>query len=333
VRDYPHVAALIEKNSPPYYTGWKLIRPTLESVVQAARTKRLAKQRAALVGQRKVIVELLYKTYLKTLKPSQWFFQPSSVEVCEFSPFNEIVEAPDGVTVDAASFGEAMERLPGLIAIWTEGRRRTLMDLLLESLKDMVGGTSLPKPLPETHTNGHGEKEKGRETKMGQEDGEVTEDKGEKEAIIRPNPSASTIPSPSNTIDTLNLATSVFECGRGCLDNRSPWGYLFSNPLIAWEGVNTHQCKERDISTLIYDQTQVVASVYKFSVRGSTCAASLISLAGLDVARTTPADMDDRDLLFFCQSCGPQKDIYEALTWVVFTWRSAVCLVVSARFH
>jgi hypothetical protein len=278
-------------------------------MVQNKKAERLAIERQHRITSRCPIVEKLYKSYLKCLKPSQVFFQPCVVQVCELPKFNDLVQAADDVNIDAASFAEAMEMLPGLIIAWTEERRKMLLDLISASSKELAGTTT----------------------------------SGASSQPLVP-PTAAPVPglqsaslSATEAVDPLSLATSVFECGEACARNISPWGRMFGNCLIAWEGVNTHQCKRYITTTgTVVTEPQAVTSMYKFSQSGSAAAASLILAAGLKTDRATPMDMDRLDLLFSCHSCGPQRCYSRnEYGYFVYTWRSAVCcpsLFILDRF-
>lgn len=122
------------------------------------------------------------------------------------------------------------------------------------------------------------------------------------------------------TIDLLDLATSVFECALKCIANQSVWGQGYGNPLFGWDGVVTHRCK---ISSWVSPISEIPTEV-ALSERGSGAAAKLISLAGLNVASATPADMDKKNLRFFCSECGPRSFIDNSYGRCAYTWRSGV---------
>jgi hypothetical protein len=283
---------------------WNCIRPILEPIVQHAKARRLASERAAVIDSRTQILEPLYKLYLKNLLPSQWAFQPSVAEVCEFSPFDTLVQAPNEVVITTASFSEAIMLLPGLISTWIQERRQRLLDMLPASSKVSTNApSSLPivsRPSTVTITG-----------------------------LLPARNTASCIS--TSTIDRLSLAASVFECGNSaCRGNFTPWdGWRskFCNALIAWDGIHTHQCRER--GTFFSRKRCSIPSVYEFSPEGSAAAIALISLAGLEVSSATPWDMDQRDLRFFCNTCGP-RDHHKTYGRDVYTWRSAVRIVASS---
>jgi len=114
----------------PFCAVWNRIRPTLEPIVEARKIRRQETERKGLLETRTSLVENLYKTYLKTLKPSQWFFQPCPAEVCEFSPFNEHINAASDLSVKEKTFAAAMTMLPGLLVMWAEERRKGLLEML-----------------------------------------------------------------------------------------------------------------------------------------------------------------------------------------------------------
>jgi hypothetical protein len=292
---------------------WNRILPILEPFVQHKKADRLARERAALIHNRTRIVDSVYKSYLKTLLPSQWAFHPCVAEVCKFSPFDALVQAPDEVTVNAASFAEAVVMLPGLVATWMQERRQMLLDMLSASSKHSADATS-------SSGGGH---------TLLNVAGSCTTKIAESSSATDTTSSSYT---PPGTVDRLSLATSVFMCGSTCSSNNSSWGgpgSQYSNALIAWDGIHTHQCQER----VVYYSSELrpwgIPSVYQFSVAGSAAAVTLVSLAGLKPSSATPRDMDQRDLRFFCKSCGPRGHARGSYGRDVYTWRSAVCLVLS----
>ncbi|KAF9464012.1 hypothetical protein BDZ94DRAFT_532928 [Collybia nuda] len=125
---------------------------------------------------------------------------------------------------------------------------------------------------------------------------------------------------PAPGIDPLTLATSVFECARKCLANQSVWGCEYGNPLFGWDGVAPHHCTVDPWRTINGDSSTMIA----FSEKGSAAAAKFVAFAGLDVATTTPADMDKKDLRFFCSICGPKYSRDHPFGRCAYTWRSGV---------
>ncbi|KAF9464002.1 hypothetical protein BDZ94DRAFT_1257356 [Collybia nuda] len=105
---------------------WKRIQPILEPQIREHRKARILAAHEAIVEQRKTILKDMYKSYLKTLQPSQWLYHPRSKELTEFSVFEPLINADDEVTVDNASFQEPMSMLPGLISTWSEQRMANL---------------------------------------------------------------------------------------------------------------------------------------------------------------------------------------------------------------
>ncbi|KAJ7691739.1 hypothetical protein B0H17DRAFT_1179481 [Mycena rosella] len=119
---------------------------------------------------------------------------------------------------------------------------------------------------------------------------------------------------------SLDLATTVFvctrpSCGTGYAQPTSP------NVLTGWEGAAGHHCRQSD------HFSRRVASVetnFALSKRGSTAAAFLVTLAGLDTKQATCAEMDRLDLRFVCIACPPRAAPGKKQAYQVFTWRTAV---------
>jgi hypothetical protein len=120
----------------------------------------------------------------------------------------------------------------------------------------------------------------------------------------------------------MELATTIFQCATKCNANESVWGGGYSNPLFGWEGAVTHSCK----SVQIYYYNKEIQTELAFSEKGSAAAAKLITLSGLDPASATPADMEKKDLRFFCSECVPRDFANFLYGRCAYSWRSGVSL-------
>ncbi|KAF8066603.1 hypothetical protein FPV67DRAFT_1495663 [Lyophyllum atratum] len=129
----------------------------------------------------------------------------------------------------------------------------------------------------------------------------------------------SQLTSDSRTIDPIDLATTVFECGSTCDVSYSPWGSHYGKPLFAYDGASSHHCKLSPYNRLSEKDLSPV-----FSNKGSAAATSLVSLAGLSATHATPADMDQCDLRFFCSECTAKKRMSGLFARSVYTWRAGV---------
>lgn len=271
-------------------TVWNRVQPILEPIIIQAKEYRLANERRALVNSRIDVLEPVFISYIKTLKPMQWRFLPSAAEVAEFSLFKDVIQAPNNIRVTPASFTPLVDALPALIADWSQGRKTSLLQMFTASKENLPKATCVPPAFIE--------------------DGEITD---------------TPISNPDHSVDLLSLAIAVFQCGQGlCYHDNSAWGVGVSNTLIGWDEVNSHHCRPRSFN--YWDSSSVrVPSVYKFSPTGSAAASALVSVAKLCPHCTTAQDMDDHAFLFFCNKCGSQHNP-GGHGRAVFTWRAAVRL-------
>lgn len=287
--------------------AWKRIHPALEPLIQETRARRLPHARADAIKCRIAIVNSLYHRYLQTLLPSQWALQPCVADVCQFSPFDTLVQAPNHVIVDFTSFAEAVTMLPGLISTWTQNKQRRLLDMLPvpASSNLTVSCNDLFSPTVSWHSA---------------------------RTVAQSSPTRNTTTScgSTSTIDRLSLATSVFKRRSSvCEGEISLWqGQDWSKALIAWDVIHAHQCRENVIVFPGELCLQAILLAYEFSHEGSAAAITLISLAGLDISSATPSEMDQRDLRFFCRTCDPES-YHGGHERQLYTWRTAVCIVVS----
>ena len=273
-------------------TVWNRVQPILEPIIIQAKEARLAKERGNLVHSRIKILELVFISYIKTLRPIQWRFLPSIFEVAEFSPFHDVIQAPNDVNVTPASFTALVDTLPALIADWSEERKISLLHMLTASKENLPKECLLPALI---------------------EDGQIIHTPISKHTC------------PDHSVDPLSLATAVFQCRDSCLSDNSAWGTRISNVLIGWDEVNSHQCKryhQLDYHDYHYSNREV-PSLYKSSPTGSAAASALVSAAKLRPHCATAHDMDDHAFLFFCKKCGPQSHA-GGYGYEVFTWRAAV---------
>ncbi|KAJ7754550.1 hypothetical protein B0H16DRAFT_1372568 [Mycena metata] len=117
----------------------------------------------------------------------------------------------------------------------------------------------------------------------------------------------------------LNLATTIFQCTQPLCS--SPSGIP---TVVGWEGAVGHRCTDNgEWAFAHYLEPSSVETVVAFSERGSTAAASLATLAGLDEKGTTADEMDMLDLRFLCLACHPHS-INGKDTYMVYSWRLAV---------
>jgi hypothetical protein len=109
---------------------WTRIRPILEPEVQERKAQRIKRQIAALKTNRRQILAARYKEFQRTLRPSQWKYLPSTLEISAFEPFARHIEADVGVKVDGKMFDDAFVALPELLAVAAEQYKATLRALM-----------------------------------------------------------------------------------------------------------------------------------------------------------------------------------------------------------
>jgi hypothetical protein len=103
----------------------------------------------------------------------------------------------------------------------------------------------------------------------------------------------------TDTRDSLQLATSIFQCTRSR-----------AFPLITWDKVQCHKCDLPGSSTVPYYGWSGLKTLCTFTIseHGVAAARSLLSLVGLDPEMTTASAMDQRQCHFFCSSCPPKSE-------------------------
>ncbi|KAF8058734.1 hypothetical protein FPV67DRAFT_515626 [Lyophyllum atratum] len=142
----------VENPAPLSEFIWNRIRPSLEKKIQAAQTQRIMmeshqlKQKQLVKEQdelqkllqhrievRTKVVEGVYKSYLKTLVPSQILYSPIVEIISKFPAFKQVIRAHPDIDVSADSFGNAMALLPELSSAWAEQRKTILRKRLARS--------------------------------------------------------------------------------------------------------------------------------------------------------------------------------------------------------
>lgn len=216
------------------------------------------------------------------------------------------MNAAHDVTVNAGSFDEAMLELPHLIHVWLEERKAGLKEKLV-----LAKASATPEP---------GSNASAAST-------ESTDTSNAVSTITTSTLSALDTTNPASTgVDLIDLATSVFVCGRlDCMNNTLPWGYDCRNPFFGWNMAGAHQCHVVRYDEYVYER-QVLAGLLEISKEGSAAAAELVKLSGLDAVHGTISEMDRKGVLFFCSQCVSARR-------PVYTWRSAVCFLLMYPFE
>ncbi|PBK72125.1 hypothetical protein ARMSODRAFT_953815 [Armillaria solidipes] len=100
--------------------GWGRIRPGLEAAIKENRVRQAKADRSTALYARAEIVRAVLKTYKQKILPVVWREMPSFIDVCTFSSFKDILELPTENSVTEASFSDAVNELPVLIADWQQ---------------------------------------------------------------------------------------------------------------------------------------------------------------------------------------------------------------------
>ncbi|OAX41097.1 hypothetical protein K503DRAFT_864114 [Rhizopogon vinicolor AM-OR11-026] len=123
----------------------------------------------------------------------------------------------------------------------------------------------------------------------------------------------------TDTRDTLQLATSIFQCTRS--------GAL---PLITWDKVQYHKCDFHNITPNYGWSNSLAVCTFEISDPGVVAACSLLSLVGLDPEITTAGTMDQLPCLFFCSGCPPMSENGGSYR-MAMDWRRSVFHYVEQR--
>ncbi|KAJ7754558.1 hypothetical protein B0H16DRAFT_747932 [Mycena metata] len=128
---------------------WKRIHPLLEPQVKASKERRLKTERDAIVRERTLLVEEIYKDYKRTLVPAQWRCLPGLYEVLQFAVFNTVVDSPNDMNVQMTHFKEAIVALPALATAMIATRKAELLELIKAahaSEPDLFGARASTSP-------------------------------------------------------------------------------------------------------------------------------------------------------------------------------------------
>lgn len=93
------------------------------------RTKRLARELAALVIERKIHAVEVLRTYKNARLPITELL-PEPVDFCNFPAIKAVLEQPANVTVDETSFAKVIPELPTLIEKWRAGTEKQIVKIV-----------------------------------------------------------------------------------------------------------------------------------------------------------------------------------------------------------
>ena len=125
--------------------------------------------------------------------------------------------------------------------------------------------------------------------------------------------------------DPLDLATAVFQCQT----KGAPHHLSF---VFGWDDITAHHClMERSGWPLCLTNSTSIGSPttpqLEYGVHAAKVVEKLVRLSGLDPMNATAADLDQKNLRFFCPVCEPLKAGVEASKYIWrlgYTWRTIV---------
>ncbi|KAK0459306.1 uncharacterized protein EV420DRAFT_1269430, partial [Desarmillaria tabescens] len=123
---------LVKKNSPWTDRAWANIKGEMVRWAKSMRTRRLAREREALINSRKSIAVVVLRQYKNesTNYPLKRFF-PTIADFCDFPPVREVLELPSEVVVNTQSFSAVVPQIPYLCRRWRGYVRGLLSQLIL----------------------------------------------------------------------------------------------------------------------------------------------------------------------------------------------------------
>ncbi|PBL01631.1 hypothetical protein ARMGADRAFT_222874 [Armillaria gallica] len=122
VRSEPYVVRDVELTP----QDWNRMRRGLEVLIKENRAQQAKEDRTMVLFKRSQIVEDVLKVYKRKFLPVVWREMPSYADVCTFPAFRAILELPTEHVVTDASFVDAVDELPTLIADWQRRRESDL---------------------------------------------------------------------------------------------------------------------------------------------------------------------------------------------------------------
>ncbi|GLB43588.1 hypothetical protein LshimejAT787_1401000 [Lyophyllum shimeji] len=335
--------ALVKKPQKLTDRIWANIKGPIIDFMEEMRTKRLAREHAQLVLERKPSAVAAFRDYKNSRLPVT-DVMPQGLDVCDFPPVKAILEQPSDVTIDKDSFADIIPLLPELIAEW----RVSLDDQL-------TGVIKFEDRLARIRRN---------EMLIASMFAPSWAEYDDYDDVYDDVPSPQSPLAEMTLSDRLKLATTVFSC-KACTHNDgyddgdsseslyeyglgSDGGYFSFHPVrvypLFYPKVRGHRCLTRckqppwswgpvPEPARKLDNTQKLrrkwtARPLKIDRRLSACVEALVTEAGLDPLSATADDMDALDVWFACVHCafplnsGKKNKIpFETFA---FKWRDAV---------
>ncbi|RDB29356.1 hypothetical protein Hypma_016115 [Hypsizygus marmoreus] len=307
---------------------WNRIQGPIIEFMENIRVKRLAREFAELVVERKSSAVKVLRAYKNARLPVTDVY-PEGIDFCDFGPVKAVLESPADVTVDESSFSEVVPLIPQLIDEW----RKSIDTLFMRKLRV-------------------------EEARLRQIAllwgvlGSSYYDSEEEEYIRLP----VTTMNDEETTAKMKLASAVFRCNscRQFYDTSSDadeFDEQFDNvePLF-YPKVLGHLCLTRKAYPFWswdpppdsvrklenYDKMRRAWSPQALRLDRTlgSYVETLVELAGLDPHTTTAEQMNELEVWFACRDCvaelEPEDDNSPAIAFA-FGWRDA--LVHHAEMH
>lgn len=330
---------------------WKNIEGPLVEFMMEMRVKRLEREHAALILERKKYAIEVLRIFKNQHLPCTEIM-PQGPDFCDFKAVRDILTQPSNVEVNISSFDDIIPKIPTMFKAWQEGVHLSMLDAVQRSFKPKISsGLDFGFMLDSSDYG----------------DDSEDSDEEDRQDMFR------SLPEDECRIK-MKLAATVYSC-KTCT-HRAEYGYDFESddtdtpfysfsrsqygfdrPLF-YPQVMGHAClsrrmcaydfwegrKKADPSTELADSDSARkkwgCSKIFVDKRASEVAAQIVELAGLDPTTATSDDMDKLGLRFICPKCrttkpkNPQavgiEDDEEGMP--IFDWRGAVQHELTDRY-
>ncbi|KAF8079174.1 hypothetical protein FPV67DRAFT_101100 [Lyophyllum atratum] len=317
---------------------WANIRGPIIEFMDRMRVKRLAREHAELVLERKPSAVEAFRGYKNSQLPLTEVM-PEGLDICDFAPVKAILEQPANVTVDKDSFAVVLPLIPDLIVEW----RRSLDDELIRVIKAEDANDRIRRA----------KRRFASACMFWSEYHDYSDDED-----LTPQPQQPPLDEATPS-DRLKLATTVFQCttctrSHGLYDDssaESDYGYGSEDSFFGYTSgavrplfyptVMGHRCLTRSKPSLwswgpppeparklentAKTRRKWMARPLRINQKLGRGVETLVTLANLDPKVATPADMDGVDVWFACLKCAfkvsKKKNPYETHA---YKWRDAV---------
>ncbi|GBE85174.1 hypothetical protein SCP_0703600 [Sparassis crispa] len=109
---------------------WARIQPQLEPHVQRTKQRRVARERAALLHERRKMVKQVYGSYKKTLVPMQWIYLPTLEEIYLMPDFADLINSATAEPLRVETCTGALRALPGYLTTRADRLRQEMLAML-----------------------------------------------------------------------------------------------------------------------------------------------------------------------------------------------------------